>query len=80
MSSGRIVHSITSLVAISEVEAEAIEPTELDKQEVGRDLISVTSLDKGRQKFKKKRRVSPRAKVVVDLKAIDHSVCGPPCR
>ena len=59
---GRILHSATKLIAIAEVEGGAIEPTERDKEEVGRALISVTSLDKCRQKFKKKRRVSPRAK------------------
>ena len=62
-------------------EHEAMEPTPVDTAELQEHPMILHFPSEQPLKFKKRsKKNSPRSQVQVDLKEIDHTICGPPCK
>ena len=71
----------TSLEALMAYEAEAIDPTPEDIAELQESPVTLSYPSGQPLRFKRRsKKNSPRSKVQVDLKDIDHTICGPACK
>ena len=61
-------------------EQEAVDPTPEDISELQESPVVLQYPSRQPLNFKRKKKDSPRSKVQVDLKNIDHTICGPACQ
>ena len=69
------------LVAIANFDKEVVEPTAEDIAELQADPLTLQFLSADKpSKLKRRRKDSPRKRIPVDLKKINHTICGPRCK